>query len=1040
MKTVFYALIMFGLCSLYPGKSFSQAGAPSPAHSFAGLRNAFAKPDKQYGSAPLWVWHTKVTKAIIDSMMQEFTGNAFGGVMVHPRPGLINEYLSAEWYRLFQYTVQKGKALGLDVWIYDENSYPTGFAGGLLPDQMPESYNQGQMLRMSKATVLPDTTTDLFICLKEENGTFTDITAGLTGYKGKPGNYYLFKKEYYAKQAAMVGPPGYPYVDLMVKGVTEKFIDITFKGYEKVAGAEFGKTVPGIFSDEPTIQVLGQGIRWTPDLFSHFKQRWGYDLPTNLASLFEEVGDWRKVRHNHQAVLLDLFTSRWSKPMYEYTQKHHLKWTGHYWEHGWPSAQHGPDNMAMYAWHQQPGIDMLFNQFDEVSANAQFGNIRAVKELASVANQLGKKRTLSETYGGGGWELTFKDMKRLGDWQYALGVNFLNQHLSMMTVTGVRKYDYPQSFSYHAPWWPYYKNLNQYFARLSLALSQGAQRNDIVVIEPTTSAWMYTFNKKLGELGKQFQAFVTTLEKAQVEYDLGSEYIINNHGSVKNGQFVVGHRAYTTVVIPPAMDNIDLATFKLLKEFVAQGGKIVQFEKLQYIDGAANAALSVFDNNKIHHTIDAAIIDAYFRSTDFHLSGHGSHAVGGNLYHHRRSFTDGQLIFLSNADMNISARGRIQATGADALMLDLFTGEIVDYPEKAINNKVDIDFDVPAAGSMLLFIAATKQAGLKKYVVPREKKVIPTAACNVLRPVENTLMIDFCDVTIGATVLKDTHTFAASRAVFTRHGFSKNPWDHQVQFKDQFVARDTFSKGTGFTATYHFHIDAGVNYSQFRAAVEQGTLWNEITVNGVRVLPAANQWWLDRSNGVMPIGKYLRHGENTLSVTVHPMRVYAEIEPIFILGDFNLASVEHGWKITAPAPLQTGSWKNQGLPLYGQQIAYVKKVNISNVQQQQYDVQLHDWKGTVAAIKVNGVMAGIIMSEPNSLNITRYLRTGANTIEVIVAGSLKNLLGPHHNAPKPGMVGPGHWSNVRTHPAGDRYETFDYGLLQDFDIVQYDKR
>ena len=74
-----------------------------------------------------------------------------------------------------------------------------------------------------------------------------------------------------------------------------------------------------------------------------------------------------------------------------------------------------------YAWHQQPGIDMLFNQFDEVSPNARFGNIRSVKELSSVANQLGKQHT-SETYGGGGWELTFKDMKRLGDWQYVLGL------------------------------------------------------------------------------------------------------------------------------------------------------------------------------------------------------------------------------------------------------------------------------------------------------------------------------------------------------------------------------------------------------------------------------------------------------------------------------------------------------------------------------------------------------------------------------------------------------------------------------------------
>ncbi len=35
----------------------------------------------------------------------------------------------------------------------------------------------------------------------------------------------------------------------------------------------------------------------------------------------------------------------------------------------------------------RPEIDMLFNQLIEASLAAQFGNIRSVKELASVANQ-----------------------------------------------------------------------------------------------------------------------------------------------------------------------------------------------------------------------------------------------------------------------------------------------------------------------------------------------------------------------------------------------------------------------------------------------------------------------------------------------------------------------------------------------------------------------------------------------------------------------------------------------------------------------------
>jgi hypothetical protein len=273
--------------------------------------------------------------------------------------------------------------------------------------------------------------------------------------------------------------------------------------------------------------------------------------------------------------------------------------------------------------------------------------------------------------------------------------------------------------------------------------------------------------------------------------------------------------------------------------------------------------------------------------------------------------------------------------------------------------------------------------------------------------------------------------------VFVHNGFSRNPWNHQVQFKDHIVARDTFSKGTGYTAMYHFVIDGRTNYKQFRAVVEQGNLWNRITINGKEVKPVAGKWWLDRSFAVLQIGEYLNPGENTLSLTIDPMSVYAEIEPVYILGDFNLTSADKGWKIVSPRPLQLGSWKDQGLPLYGSGIRYIKKFDIKDPDHQ-FEIQLDQWKGTVAAIKVNGVPAGIIFSEPNTINISPHLKKGINELEVEVIGSLKNLLGPHHNSPQPGMVGPGHWSNVKTYPPGGDYDTYDYGLMTDFQLFKYD--
>lgn len=1042
-------LVVFAIVGLvFPLLGFPQGpGYSASNNSLVFLKKNFANPGKEYGSAPLWVWHTKVTRAIIDSMLVDFKKNAFGGVFVHPRPGLITEYLSNDWFDLFQYAVKKGKELGLNVWIYDENSYPSGFAGGLLPEQMPESYNQGQMLHEEKLDVLPASTKNIFVCLREDKGKFTDISSVMEQEKGKKGKYYLFTKDYYGKQQGMVGPPEFPYVDLMVKGVTEKFIAITEDGYKKVVGSEFGKTVPGVFSDEPSIPSRGEGnIRWTPDLFTTFQKIWGYSLAANLPSLFEEVGNWKKVRHDYQHTLLQLFIDRWSKPMYQYAEQNHLKWTGHYWEHGWPSPGEGPDNMAMYAWHQQPGIDMLFNQFNENSVNAQFGNIRSVKELRSAANQLGKERTLCETYGGGGWELTFKDMKRLGDWEFVLGVNFLNQHLSMMTLTGARKYDYPQSFSYHNPNWPYYGTLNQYFARLSFALSHGDQKNELLIIEPTTSAWMYSVsgkkNNRLNEIGHSFQSFITRLEKSQVEYDLGSEQIIRDHGRVAGRKYIVGQRSYGTILIPPGMENIDRSTFKLLQAFGTNGGRVLMFEKLQTIDGAPSTELETFlassKNIQQLPPLNRQVIGEYFHSEDFEITPTVNDSIGGDLYHQRRIMKDGQLLFLTNASMDKPSKGCISIKGKDALIMDLFTGRLMDYPEQEESGKLKVNFEIPPAGSLLLFIADKKQQGLPRFYQDKKLQAISSGELKVLRPKENTLMIDFCDLQTKGTdsVKKDMHVVMASKAVFRKYGFTRDPWDHQVQFRDHIVARDTFSNATGFTATYRFTIDPNVEYEKFRGVIEQGQLWSSIRVNGKEIKPVKGEWWLDRSFSVLALGSYLKAGENTLSITASPMSVFAEIEPVYILGDFNLQAAEKGFRIVAPQPMQPGSWKSQGLLLYGQGISYVKDVYLNNTGRQ-VEVKLGNWKGTVAAVLVNGVKAGIITSEPNTLNITPYLKKGNNRIEVAVIGSLKNLLGPHHNNPKPGLVGPGHWGNVHSYPSGNNYDTYDYGLMDDFEIVSF---
>jgi len=251
-------------------------------NDFTALSSQFSDPPKEYTTAPFFVWNGDITADEIDKDLVSFKNAGSSQVFVHPRPGLITEYLSENWFKLYQHTVEKGKELGMNIWIYDENSYPSGFGGGHVPDEMPESYNKGQGLNMTRVDVLPDTCDKYYLCLKEVDGIYKDITTSLSNEKGKKGNYFLFSKTYNEK-SDWYG--GFSYVDLLYPGVTQKFIEVTMKGYEKYLGSEFGKTVPGTFTDEPQIESPG-GIRWTPDLFDVFMKQWHYDLKSQLPSLY----------------------------------------------------------------------------------------------------------------------------------------------------------------------------------------------------------------------------------------------------------------------------------------------------------------------------------------------------------------------------------------------------------------------------------------------------------------------------------------------------------------------------------------------------------------------------------------------------------------------------------------------------------------------------------------------------------------------------------------------------------------------------------
>lgn len=997
------------------------------------VKALMAHPPREYATAPLWVWNDMLTDRQVVDTLRDLAGQGVKQAFVHPRPGLMTPYLSVEWFRLWKVALAEAERLDMNLWIYDENSYPSGFAGGWVPEVMPESRGRGLVVREWKeGEEFPEGTFGVY---RVEDGTARNIILS-SSIQPKTGDLIAYV------QRAVNSPwnGGRCYVDLLYPGVTEKFLEITLEAYKRQIGEHFGKRVPGSFTDEPELRPAG-GLPWTDDLPKVFQERWGYSLLDHLPSLVREVGNWKRVRHNYYQVLNDLFVERWARPYGQWCEKNGLEFTGHYWEHEWPNALMVPDNMALYAWHQRPAIDCLMNQYS-LEVHGQFGNIRAVKELASVANQLGKKRTLCEAYGAGGWDLRFEDMKRIGDFLYVLGVNTMDEHLSYITLRGARKRDHPQSFSYHEPWWQDYHVLADYWARLSAVMSQGEQINSVLVIEPTTTAWMYNRepnnHPRLKEIGDAFQNLINVFETVQVEYDIGSEDLIARHGSVEGKNFKVGRREYTTIVIAPLTEILNDTTLRLLDAYLANGGTVRATAELQAIRSSRDFTTRLSmrgPSAPALETVDALATDlaqgkgpagrSFIRRTEGQ----------GTLLHHRRSLADGELVFLVNTSLEHPVSGAVGAFASSVEEWDLHSGKVRPYDSAMLGSGIVsliTSFELPPCGSLLLFFPSRGEPTASPRL---ERTILRPAGEPHLRPLgPNVLTLDYVDITAGGETRTNQYFYAAQQFAFQKNGMERNPWDSAVQFKDELISR-TFPADSGFEASYKFTIAEAVPKQLF-IVIERPDLYT-ITCNGRPVSAADGQWWLDKAFGKVDLSDAVKLGENVVALKAAPFTMYHEVEPAYVLGEFQLRPAARGFIIAPAEPLKLGKWNEQGAPFYAEGVAYTERFEIDSPTGE-YRVALGKWYGSVARVNVNGQDCGRIFHAPWECDVTSAIKPGENVVEVIVIGTLKNTLGPHHGNQPLGSAWPGmfHHGPPDGPPPGGQYATVGYGLFEPFVLKQ----
>jgi len=96
--------------------------------------------------------------------------------------------------------------------------------------------------------------------LSLQGDTSENVTAKVKAGEALPEGRYLVAAEVRAKDSPWTGNRSY--VNLLSPGVTEKFLDVTMEPYRREIGKQFGKRVPGVFTDEPNIRPVGD-LPWS---------------------------------------------------------------------------------------------------------------------------------------------------------------------------------------------------------------------------------------------------------------------------------------------------------------------------------------------------------------------------------------------------------------------------------------------------------------------------------------------------------------------------------------------------------------------------------------------------------------------------------------------------------------------------------------------------------------------------------------------------------------------------------------------------------
>jgi len=1023
----------------------------------------FSSPSAAWRGKPFWSWNGKLEKDELIRQIHVLKEMGMGGYFMHSRTGLVTPYLGEAWFDLTNACVGEGDRLGMESWLYDEDRWPSGTAGGMV------TANPAYRMKFIYMAKLPGDGFDLDAWEKSEqhplgvwycrleneidifNVTKVTATTPASVLAGKTVLAFCIRP-----MASGSFYNGYTYVDTMKREATDEYIRLTHEAYKKHCGHHFGKGIKGIFTDEPHRGPFMSGfsvtdgtcadrnclVPWTETLFDTFASLYGTRVEANLPALFlrENGAPVAPIKAQYVETSLRLFLDNFVKPYYAWCDANNLPMTGHVLHENSLSCQVSTNGSMQrnYPLMHIPGIDYLCEHGREYWV---------AKQVDSTARQFNQPWILSELYGCTGWQMNFESHKAIGAWQALFGINLRCHHLSWYTMAGESKRDYPASIFHQSPWYKEYAFVETWFARLGYFRAQGKPCCDLLVLNPVESVWGRVYPKAIAgmeakdaeikALEKQYAELFHKLAGNQIDFDYGDEGLLAEHGSVTalGGRALLrlGAMTYTTVLVS-GVDTVRGTTLELLKAFTSVGGRVIVAGKSpNYVDSLlsdAFASLPVAACDVSDEALVAALRD--HTPQRVFIKDRGTGVTARDVFCQLRAATDGYYLTILNMNRDHGIDVDVKLEGVEGSFIeewDLETGTA----ELLANGGGQMPvFSTTLNTSQARCFRIVKQRALEMpakagttntisptpppFVVPPLAGIGHSAPCVLDHPVRYTLedrnlcVLDTPAWSVNGSaeqpvneILQVDRKVRQQFGVPIRAGDMIQPWFRKQQ------ALPVLGK---VTLCFRLKVDARGLEALANAHLAMETPERfAVTINGRPVETGKDLgWWVDVAFRRLAVPKGMfAEGDNEIAITCD-FSEDINLEAIYLLGDFAVAlEGELPCLSSLPDTLKPASVVDQGLPYYSGNLIY------------HYDIP-QDWIGQRATVEIpayegayvkvsSGQEQKLIPWRPNRAELTLGQR-----LDVSVCITRKNTFGPLHlKNPRPNATGPGHFTSGAEH-------------------------